>query len=403
MKKQIKLHHAPWLQNSNITRLFDAYAHSGFEIRVVGGCVRDALCAQTIKDWDLATPALPDQNIVICHNMGAHVIETGLKHGTITAVINSEAFEITTLRRDQSTDGRHATVTWSNDWEVDALRRDFTINALYGDAQGNVIDYTGGFDDLENKTIRFIGDPEQRIKEDYLRIMRFFRFMAGYGDFKHIDLPSLEACNILHPFLAQISSERIQNELWKILIAQNRADTVELMTEIGIFKTLNLPLRNVHLGELNTRVQDYNLHYSPLRALAFLLDPDHDWSYLKKQLSLSNKQAQYLKAIRRFYPRHKTLDIKALQHIYYHMQKHFDPTISTQAMQDIVILNQHLLIEKFHHWQQIYVPPFPIRGQDLIERGYPAGKELGDKLKQLERVYINSDFTIDKKDLLKLL
>lgn len=401
MEKQIKLHNAPWLQNDNIGKLFDAYAKAGFEIRLVGGCVRDVLCDRPIKDWDLATPALPKQSMKICRSAGAHVIKTGLKHGTITAIINSEAYEITTLRRDQSTDGRHAKVAWTNDWKVDAMRRDFTINALYGDATGNVIDYTGGLDDLENNIIRFIGEAEQRITEDYLRIMRFFRFMGGYGDFARMDEPSLQACAKLHPCLTQISSERIRDELWKILMAQKRSNTIELMAEVGIFKTLKLPLIKTDLKELDIREKQHGLSYFPLRALAYLLDPNHDWRFLKKQFALSNKQIKYLQMIHQHHPIKKEFDIITLRHIYYHMQKHFDPKTAIQMVQDLVILNQQLFTGEIVDWKDIYVPPLPVSGKDLIKYGLDSGKEFGHILEQLERVYIESDFTMGKAGLLK--
>lgn len=403
MKRQIQLHKAPWLQNKNISRLFNAYAQSQFEIRVVGGCVRDTLYELPIKDWDLATDASPEQSIEICRSIDAHVIETGLKHGTITAIINSEAFEITTLRNDLSTDGRHAEVTWVRDWETDAMRRDFTINALYGDAAGNVIDYTGGIDDLENNIVRFIGDPKQRITEDYLRIMRFFRFMGRYGSLEQIDEPSLLACTELHPFLTQISSERIRDELWKIFITKNRAEVIELMVQIGIFKTLQIPLRAANLHELNMREQQNGFNHSPLRTLVYLLDPNCDWHCLKKRFALSNKQARYLHAIHEYHPMKNTFTISDLQHIYYYMQRCFDQTTAMQIAQDVFILNQASFLGNNFQWQEIYIPPFPVTGKDLIEHGLNASKEFGEILKRLEDIYIDSHFSMDKAALLKQL
>ncbi len=395
----VTIHHpdAPWLQQSGIIRLFDAFTKNDAELRVVGGCVRDFLCGRTIKDWDLATTALPEQSMDICHNMGAHVIATGLKHGTITAIINSVPFEITTLRHDAITDGRHAEVVWSDDWLEDAMRRDFTINALYGDAQGNVIDYTGGYADLQHRLIRFIGEPKQRISEDHLRIMRFFRFMSGYGDFDHMDQASLQASIQMQETLTLISRERIRDELLKILISAQRAKIIPLMMEHHIFANLNIAVTNADLHQLNHQEQQYGLALSSLRALAYILDTQQPWNILKQRLILSNKQMAYLQGVRQYYPDSNDISPQQLRRIYYHMRKKSNAIDAMEYTKDIALLNN---VPASQHWDNIYVPEFPVVGDDLFKLGFSTGKELGIFLKQLEQQYIDSDFTLSKDALL---
>src|SRR3569623_722976 len=223
---------AAWRDRPGLARLIEALGPG--TARIVGGAVRETLLGIETSDIDLATTHSPDE--VIDRLEAAHIkaVPTGIKHGTITAVASDEVYEVTTLRRDLDTDGRHATVAFTDDWQEDAARRDFTINALYADPDsGELIDYFNGIADLDTRRVRFIGDPLVRIAEDHLRILRFFRFLARFGDTP--DPAGLTACTDRANDLMALSRERIANELLRLLVAPRAPEVVELMLERGIF------------------------------------------------------------------------------------------------------------------------------------------------------------------------
>ena len=209
---------APWLKDKLLQRLLAVLAADGEAARVVGGAVRNTLLGQEVSDIDIATTCLPEETLRRATDAGFKVAPTGIDHGTITVIADGRPFEVTTLRADVETDGRHAEVAYGRDWQVDANRRDFTINALYVEAVGTIVDLVGGLADIESRTLRFIGDPEQRIREDYLRILRFFRFFAWYGKGRP-ESEGLKACARLKDGLTRLSSERIWSELKKLLAA----------------------------------------------------------------------------------------------------------------------------------------------------------------------------------------
>ncbi len=226
---------AVWREREGLARLCDVLGAAEGHVRFVGGAVRDTLLGIDVADIDLATPLAPEDVLDRLRAAGIRAIPTGLAHGTITAVLpGGSPVEVTTLRRDVSTDGRHATVAFTDDWREDAARRDFTINALYADPlTGEIVDYFGGREDLAAQRVRFIGDPLQRIAEDHLRILRFFRFHARFGD--GIDQAGLEACATRANDLMALSRERIASELLKLLVAQHAVPVVALMVERCIF------------------------------------------------------------------------------------------------------------------------------------------------------------------------
>src|SRR6201996_6519457 len=203
------------------------------EGKFVGGAVRNALLNKPVADIDIATPLLPDDVVARLKKAGLGAVPTGIEHGTVTAVVNGKPLEITTLRRDVSTDGRRATVAFTTDWAEDAQRRDFTMNALYADADGEILDTVGGIADLQAGHVRFVGDPITRIKEDYLRILRLFRFHAWYGK-GELDDAALKASAAEKAGLAQLSGERIQKEMLKLLAAENPAPVLRVMAASGI-------------------------------------------------------------------------------------------------------------------------------------------------------------------------
>jgi poly(A) polymerase/tRNA nucleotidyltransferase (CCA-adding enzyme) len=207
------------------------------QARIVGGAVRDALAGLPVADIDLATPEPPEHTMAALENANLRAIPTGIAHGTVTALSNHRPFEITTLRCDVSTDGRHATVAWTSDWQQDAARRDFTINAMSLDRDGTVHDYFGGQEDLRHGRVRFVGDAAARIAEDYLRILRFFRFQARYGSFTPDEAATAAIAASVHG-LSRLSVERIWSELYRILSAPDPSGAIGLMDELGVLKAI---------------------------------------------------------------------------------------------------------------------------------------------------------------------
>ena len=280
-----------------------AFQAEGVEVRFVGGCVRDALAHRPVRDVDLATPAPPDRVVALLEQAGLKAVPTGLAHGTITAVVGSRAFEITTLRQDVETDGRHARVRWSSDWMADAARRDFTLNALSARPEdGAVFDYFEGLEDLAHKRVRFIGRPLDRIDEDVLRILRFFRFQATYGG-AGVNADALAACRLRAPRLAELSGERVRDELLKIIAAERATETLLLMRGERILNVI-LP-EATHFGRLRQMVffetrglRLPGLAVDPLRRLAALIEADQSAvPALADRLRLSGEQRKRLAAL----------------------------------------------------------------------------------------------------------
>ncbi|MGH6832995.1 MAG: CCA tRNA nucleotidyltransferase, partial [Methyloceanibacter sp.] len=231
------LRNAAWLKRPETERIFAALTTDGVETRAVGGAVRDALLGLPVSEIDLATTALPEQVMALARKAGLKAVPTGIEHGTVTVVVDGVPFEATTLRRDVETFGRHATVAFTKNWEEDARRRDFTLNALYAGSNGTVFDPLGGYADLAAGRVRFIGDAEARIKEDYLRILRFFRFNAYYGK-GPLDPGGLQACVRLRGGLDQLSAERVWAELKRLLVAPQAVGAVEALFDYGFLPGL---------------------------------------------------------------------------------------------------------------------------------------------------------------------
>ena len=228
---------APWLKRPETARVFAALAESGVETRAVGGAVRNSLLGLPVTEVDLATTALPQQVMALARKAGLKAVPTGIEHGTVTVIADGVPFEVTTLRRDVETFGRHATVAFTENWEEDARRRDFTLNALYAGSDGTVFDPLGGYADVVAGRVRFIGDPEARIREDYLRILRFFRFNAYYGK-GPFDADGLRASVSLRGGMAQLSAERIAGEVRRLLVAPQATRAVEALFDYGLLPSV---------------------------------------------------------------------------------------------------------------------------------------------------------------------
>ncbi len=271
----VTLSHAPWRARPGLAALERALDAAGGHARYVGGAVRDTLLGLDVADIDLATPFVPDEVVRRLEAAGIRAVPTGIAHGTVTAVSEGTVIEVTTLRRDVATDGRHAVVAFADDWREDAARRDFTINALYADpVSGAVHDYFGGLDDLAARRVRFIGDPHRRIAEDHLRILRFFRFHARFGE--TIDPEGLAACVDRANDLMALSRERVAAELLKLLVAPKAIVVVRLMHDSGIFRPVLPEIDRdgvAQLAALAERERAAQVAPDPIRRLAALLPP----------------------------------------------------------------------------------------------------------------------------------
>lgn len=288
---------ADWLAAPQTRRVFDVLEAAGFEARAVGGTVRNTLLGEPVNDIDLAIDAAPEDVMAAARRAGLKVVPTGITHGTVTIVVAGTPFEVTTLREDVSTDGRRATVAYTSDWKADAERRDFTINAIYCDRRGVLFDPVGGLADIDVRRVRFIGDPHARIREDYLRILRFFRFSAQYAG-GTLDPAGLAACIEERAGLARLSAERIHHELMRLLAAPSVRTTIEQMATHGFVADLIGTPGDVPAF---TRLIDHEeQHFGGtdplLRFAALAVNQHEDALRLKDRLRLSRAEAGRLAA-----------------------------------------------------------------------------------------------------------
>jgi poly(A) polymerase len=350
------------------------------DTRLVGGCVRDGLLGLAVNDIDLATRLLPEDVIARLKAATIKVIPTGLAHGTVTAVTHGHPVEITTLRRDVSTDGRHARIAYTDNWQEDAARRDFTINALSADMiSGEVYDYFVGLDDLEIRAVRFIGDANQRIKEDHLRILRFFRFHARFGS-EAIDEASLQACATHANSLMALSRERIADELFKLLALPNPAPTIQLMLDHGIFLPVLPEIGTeaaIALARLVEREEAQGMPGDPTRRLAALLPPNPDMVFdIANRLKCSNHRRKRLSLA----AGREQGDSDNPQTLAYWLGR--------ESAIDRLLLGEGdssgLL-----NWTK---PAFKLSGKDVISSGIAPGPSVAIVLKAIETRWVSSGF-----------
>lgn len=367
-----------FLGRPGIKRLLNALGAREGTARFVGGAVRDLLLDVPHDDLDLATTLAPDEVIRRLEAAGIKAVPTGIEHGTITAVSSGTVAEVTTLRSDVSTDGRRATVAFTGDWQQDAGRRDFTINALYADPfTGELFDYFDGLDDLKSRTVRFIGEPLQRIAEDHLRILRYFRFHARYGHGEP-DADALKACTDRANDLMALSRERIADELLKLLALPDPTPTVRLMHERGLFKPVVPEVAGVdRLEALVAAEREAGLDPDPLRRLAALLPLDPPTTErVAARLKLSNKARKRLASAA-------------------------DPSLG-EAPQPLAYrlgiqgaVDRLLLASRSAEAAQIadWTPPrLPIGGRELMARGIAEGPEVARALKRIEDAWEAAGF-----------
>jgi poly(A) polymerase len=374
----------------------DLIRQSGGCSRFVGGCVRDALCGYMSDDLDICTDLTPKQVIQALVQGGVKVIPTGIDHGTVTAVIDKQHYEITTLREDVSTDGRHATVRYTDDWEKDAARRDFTFNALSMDRDGILYDYFGGIDDLTSGYVRFIGEPEIRIEEDYLRILRYFRFVARFAK-SDIDEVSLNACGALKHGLKQLSKERITKEILSLLSAETPLAAITLMNNSGVWAELfNCDAKAENLENLLKLQLE-----SPdpiLRLGALVAGPHQSLEDAFSRLRFSKRQNLRMQKFWD-YQAQKPHHVKTNEQIYRLGRSCYLDRVTLQ-LASMQTLNAQLLADREFalHWD---IPEFPVSGQDLLDKGLAAGPEIRMKLLELEQFWIDENFKPSKDDLLQ--
>ncbi len=386
---------APWLGSGPLSRLLAVLDAKGEEARVVGGAVRNTLLGLAPGDVDLATTALPEVVVRRAGDAGFHAVPTGIEHGTVTVVVDQVPFEVTTLRQDIETDGRHAVVHFGRDWQRDAERRDFTMNALFLRRDGRVIDFVGGLADIEARRVRFIGDPAIRIGEDFLRILRFFRFHAAYGSGEP-DPAGVHACISAHAGLDQLSRERVRVEMLKLLAAPGAPATAAIMAEIGILGTVLGGVADVtalvRLAEIETALE---LSPDPVRRLAALaVRIVEDATRLRERLRLSNDEHRRLRAMAekwwRIDPATPEDSIRAA--LYRIGPENFrdrallafarsEAKADDRAWRDLVALPEH--------WTP---PKFPLAAKDFIARGMEKGPALGAALAQAEEAWIAAGF-----------
>ncbi len=304
-----KLADAPWLAGGPLQRLLGVLDGDGEEARVVGGAVRNALLGMSADEIDVATTALPEEVVRRVQSAGFKAVPTGIEHGTVTVVVDGTPFEVTTLRQDVETYGRHAKVAFGRDWKADAERRDFTINAFSVRRDGGVYDYVGGLADLAARRVRFIGDAKQRIEEDYLRILRFFRFHAAYGTSEHPDAAGLAACIAGREGLDQLSRERVRMELMKLVVAPHAVPTLVAMTDAGLTLRVLGSISYLASFEMMAKVEAaIGAAADPVRRLGALAvwvaeDAERLWQKLRLTNAEHERLASMAEGWRRMSPR----------------------------------------------------------------------------------------------------
>nr|WP_246388773.1 CCA tRNA nucleotidyltransferase [Microvirga mediterraneensis] len=398
---------ASLLERPALRRLLEVFNDDAQETRIVGGAVRNALLGRPVTEVDCTTTLLPDAIVAGAEAAGFKAVPTGIEHGTITVIVEGEPYEITTLREDVETDGRYAVVHFGRDFELDARRRDFTINALSLGLDGRLHDYTDGLADLAARRVRFIGDAHTRIREDYLRIMRFFRFHAEYaqGD---PDPEGLAASGAERQGLAILSKERIRHELLKLIVARRAEDTIRLLAEHG-FLTWLLD-GAAEFGRL-TRVaasdRDDSVPIWRLAALAVMVEEDAE--RLRERLRLSNDEHKKLVAYGRLLCLLRTwalpLDAAAIRRL----AADYDLDTLRVALaatagepRPVVAPEAREALDRFRAGAEP-VPVFPLRGADLIEGGIPKGPMIGQLLAQARQAWLAEGCRTDEgyaKDLL---
>lgn len=395
-----------WMQGDDIEAIFAAFPKG--TLRFVGGCVRNALMGVKVEDTDLAVQLKPKEAAAALEKAGIKYIPTGIEHGTITAIMSKIPFEITSLRKDVETDGRRAVVSFTTDWAEDAQRRDLTINALYADLEGNIFDPTGqGLDDLKAMKFRFVGDAEARVQEDYLRILRFFRFVAWYGGSAKLDAAALKACRENKRGLKKLSAERVWSELKKLLNAPDPSRAVRIMLINEVLDTLLPEASNAEgLSKMVSLERREAIKPDPLlRLMAMSAREPLQMALLCKRMKMSTKE---------------TARLRAWSDSSIALNPHAD---DPEKMKAIYFAGKQVVIDRSRvraageedaimssRWMSLadlamgWTPPeFPLSGKDLQAAGVEPGPKMGKVLEALKALWVRSSFTADRDKLLMAL
>jgi poly(A) polymerase len=385
---------APWLKSSPAARVLELLNKDGEEARVVGGAVRNTLMKIPVGDIDIATSAPPDEVIRRAAAAGIKSVPTGIAHGTVTLVVDAQPFEVTTLREDTETFGRKAKVAFGRDWAADAARRDFTVNGLSLDTDGVVYDYVGGLDDIAARRVRFIGDPDKRIAEDYLRILRFFRIHAAYGSGEP-DRAGYLACIAGRAGLAALSAERVRMEVLKLLVADGAAAAVSAMTDAGLL----LPIFGgiAYIGPFSGMIAAerlLGLKPDPIRRLAALaVAVTEDARRVAVRLRLTNAEARALDSMGHRWWRLDGMDEARARRRLYRLGEDFYRNRLLLAWarsggnpDDVRWTELATLPQR---WS---APKFPLKAADFIARGMAEGPALGQALALAEDAWLAADF-----------
>ncbi len=382
--------------------LMDVLNGTDRQARFIGGCVRDAVLGRPIQDIDVATNQHPEVVIELAEAAGFRTIPTGLSHGTITVLVDGQPFEVTTLRLDVETDGRHARVAFTDDWQADAARRDFTMNAISMDTGGRLFDYFGGVPDARAGRVVFVGDPRTRLQEDRLRLFRFFRFHALYGD-GHPDSAGLEACREEVSGISELSAERIRVELLKLLAADDPVPVWTDMVRMRVFEVLDLPVCGVdQLARFLVLEREYSVQFSKSRSLCRLAALAANGAnagtaqVLANRLRLSSAERDHLKHA--FYVAMETPDSEAsIRSLLYHCG------VDTAVNGAMLVLSKSGNAGNHDLWRQLIStaetwvqPKFPLAGRDLLAVGLQPGPRMGEVLKQVENWWLVEAFRPDK-------
>lgn len=396
------------LQRGPLRRLLIAFNRDGEETRIVGGAVRNALLGRPVTEVDCASTAVPDAILRLADEAGFKAVPTGIDHGTITVIVDGEPFEVTSLREDVQTDGRYAVVRFGRHFDADAKRRDFTINALSVALNGHLHDYTGGVTDLAARRVRFIGDAHKRIREDYLRILRFFRFYAEYAE-GDPDPEGLAAAGSERRGLAILSRERIRHELVRLLVAQRAEDAIRILAEHGFLTwILDGVAEFGRLARVAASDRERPMAIWRLAALAVTVEEDAD--RLRDRLRLSNEEHRKLTAYARLLTILKTrplpLDALAIRRLVAeHGVETLEVVLAAVAGEPLPVLlpEGQEAFRRFRDGAET-VPVFPIRGADLVAGGIPKGPRVGEVMALARQAWLAEGCMTDEtsaRDLLR--
>ena len=405
---------ALWLHDEGLQKLLHCLSENGEEARVVGGAVRNQLLGYPVNDIDIATTCVPDEIIKRVSGNGFKAVPTGYEHGTITVVVKGHSYEVTALRADIEPDGRRAKVIFGRDWKTDAKRRDFTINAIYADANGKIYDDVNGLADIETETLRFIGTAEERIREDYLRILRFFRLYAWVGKGRP-DAEAIKACARLKDGLLQLSAERVWSEVKKMLSAPDPTRALLWMRQAAILGIILPETEKWGIDAFRPLIETERVMRLPpdplLRLFSIVPRDEVRLKKMAERLRFSKLEKTRLMDFARISPiKYNSSDIEIKKLVYHHGKQAVldELTLALSNARAHALSNDNALVEASHYTrlrkltEQYDIPVFPLTGKDLLPLGITEGPAIGHKLKALEKRWVESGFLLDRKALLDL-